>query len=101
MCEVLLVRRWKLDFKRSSMKVYSGRRSEKYCNCRAFEWQMPFLVLGSLIGPEGSAAFDFEAASLAAWKRLWAGAASVRARGLSVKTKCIDIQRVCWPAVYS
>ena len=97
--EEVLRARWRLEFKASSQKVCCARRADRNLSCRAFVWQLPFVVLGSLIGPCCSAWADFKAAEQSAWRRLWAGAASKSARGLHVDLKVADIQRCCWPSL--
>ena len=62
-------------------------------------WKAPFRVLGSLVGPCGSAWDDFLEAEAAVWRRVWAGAASRKATKLPTNLKQLDVARVCWPAL--
>ena len=79
--------------------VFSQRQSEAFLDCRAYKWTEPFTVLGCRIGTSGNAWCDFDAASAAIWRRMWAGSKSRAARNVPLKIKILDVERCCWPSL--
>ena len=75
------------------------RRSDRKQSCRGYSWSSPLKVLGCKIGSSGCAMDDFEEASAAVYRRLWAGAKSRAASKLPLFLKLKEVSRVCWPSV--
>ena len=98
--ESLLKCRWRQRIKPKSCFVFSQRRREQGTDCRGYVWSSPFCVLGCKIGPSGHCWIDFEEASAAVWRRMWAGPRSKAARKLPLRLKIRDIERCCWPSLF-
>ena len=94
-----LSERWRLDWKPSSMKVYSDKKRRKGKGCGATCWPSPFLALGCKVGAGWSPWNDFEAAETSMWKFFWMGAGCRDRRSLPLWCRMRDAELGCWPAL--